>query len=137
MAGTGTNNTEKTIELTKIFQDLGADYGLVVTPYYNKPPQNALKAHFLTVADAVDLPLVLYNVPGRTGCNLQAETTLKLSAHPRIIGIKEASGDLNQIAKICLQRPQDFSVMSGDDNLTLPVVSSTLLYGLLYVYGGL
>jgi 4-hydroxy-tetrahydrodipicolinate synthase len=95
----------------------------VVSPAYNRPPQRGLIAHFEAVADAVDIPLLLYNVPGRTASNIEAATTLALAEHPRVIGIKEASGDLNQINEILLGRPEGFSVLSGDDALTLPIMA--------------
>ena len=95
----------------------------MVSPAYNRPPQRGLIAHFEAVADAVDIPLLLYNVPGRTAINIEAATTLALAEHPRVIGIKEASGDLSQVNEILLKRPEGFSVLSGDDDLTLAMMA--------------
>ncbi len=123
MAGVGGNDTRTTIERARRAGALGADAVLVVTPYYNKPTQAGLVAHFTAGADGSDLPLVLYNVPGRTGVNLLPEATLRLAAHPRIVGIKEASGSLDQASEIVAGAPDGFAVLSGDDSLTLPIVS--------------
>jgi len=123
VAGAGNNDTAKCIELAQAVAARGSTHLLVVSPAYNRPPQRGLIAHFEAVADAVDIPLLLYNVPGRTACNIEAATTLALAEHPRIIGIKEASGDLNQIGEILLKRPDGFSVLSGDDPLTLPIMA--------------
>ncbi len=123
VAGAGSNNTAKCIELARAVAARGATHLLVVPPAYTRPPQRGLIAHFEAVADAVDIPLLLYNVPGRTASNIEATTTLALAEHPCVIGIKEASGDLNQINEILLGRPEGFSVLSGDDALTLPVMA--------------
>ena len=96
---------------------------LLVTPYYNKPTQAGLLTHYRTVADAVDLPIILYNIAGRTSVNLETETLLRLAEHPRIIGVKEASGDLQQIMDVIDRTPRDFLVLSGDDILTFPVMA--------------
>ena len=96
---------------------------LLVTPYYNKPTQAGLLTHYRTVADAVDLPIILYNIAGRTGVNLETETLLRVAEHPRIIGVKEASGDLQQIMDVIDRTPRDFLVLSGDDILTFPVMA--------------
>jgi 4-hydroxy-tetrahydrodipicolinate synthase len=122
IAGTGTNSTRSTIARTQRARELGADAALVVTPYYNKPTQDGLFAHFATIAEATDLPLVLYNVPGRTGVNLLPETVARLSQVPSIIGIKEASGNLDQASQIRHETPADFVILSGDDSLTLPIM---------------
>jgi 4-hydroxy-tetrahydrodipicolinate synthase len=122
IAGTGGNNTAAVIDRTRRVRALGAVAALVVTPYYNKPTQAGLFAHFTAVADAADLPIVLYNVPGRTGVNLLPETVVRLAAHPRIVGIKEASGSLDQASQIVREAPADFVVLSGDDSLTLPII---------------
>jgi len=120
--GIGGNDTQKVIETYKNFDLTGVDAILSVTPYYNKPTQKGLYLHFKAIAEATRLPLIVYNVPGRTGVNMTAETTLKL-AHDfqgKIIGVKEASGNLNQMAYILRDRPDGFLVLSGDDGLTLP-----------------
>lgn len=125
IAGTGSNATASAIEWSTTARELGADAVLVVAPYYNKPTQEGLYAHFRAVAEAVnDLPVVIYNVPGRTGCNIAAATTLRL-AHEveNIVAIKEASGDLAQIMAILRGRPEHFRVMSGDDAVTLPLIA--------------
>ncbi|MGH8124139.1 MAG: 4-hydroxy-tetrahydrodipicolinate synthase [Rudaea sp.] len=115
LAGTGTANTRKTIAATQRAQALGADAALVVTPYYVRPTQEGLVRHFSEVADHGGLPVVLYNVPGRTGCDLLPETTAKLAAHERIVGIKEARGDAERIAAVVELKNPQFSVLSGDD----------------------
>jgi 4-hydroxy-tetrahydrodipicolinate synthase len=123
IAGTGTNDTAATIAATRRAAELGADAALVVAPYYNRPDARMLEAHFRTVADAGDLPIVVYNVPSRTGANVDAATFLRLAEHPRVIGIKEASGNLEQIARICRERPRDVAVLAGDDAWTLPLLA--------------
>jgi 4-hydroxy-tetrahydrodipicolinate synthase len=120
--GTGSNSTAATVEATREAADEGADAALVVTPYYNKPPQEGLIAHYTAVADA-GLPIVLYNIPGRTAVGLTVETTLTLALHPRICGTKEAAGDADQVARIVAGAPPGFRVWSGDDGLTLPFMS--------------
>jgi len=123
VAGTGTNDTDATIAATRRAATLGADAALVVAPYYNRPDQRMLEAHFRAVADEGDLPIVVYNVPSRTGTNVEADTFLRLAEHPRVIAIKEASGGLDQIARICRDRPRDVAVLAGDDAWTLPVIA--------------
>ena len=123
IAGTGTNDTAATIRATRRAAALGADAALVVTPYYNRPDQRMLDAHFRAVADEGDLPIVVYNVPSRTGANVEADTFLRLAEHPRIIAVKEASGNLDQIARICRERPRDVAVLAGDDAWTLPMLA--------------
>lgn len=123
VAGTGSNNTATAIERTRRARDLGADGALVVTPYYNRPTQEGLYGHFAAIAAAVDLPLVLYNVPGRTGVNLLPETVVRLASALTIIGIKEASGSLDQASQIVAEASTSFTVLSGDDSLTLPIAS--------------
>jgi 4-hydroxy-tetrahydrodipicolinate synthase len=123
VAGTGTNDTATTIAATRRAAELGADAALVVAPYYNRPDARMLEAHFRAVADAGDLPIVVYNVPSRTGTNLDAPTFLRLAEHPRVIAIKEASGNLEQIATICRDRPRDVAVLAGDDAWTLPILA--------------
>lgn len=123
LAGAGTNSTRKTCDLARRCEEAGADALLVVTPYYNKPTQEGLLQHFRAVADAVRLPIVLYNVPGRTGVNLLPKTTLELAGDPRFVGVKEASGNLEQAGEILRSRPETFAVLSGEDSLTLPMVA--------------
>jgi len=123
IAGCGSNDTRRTVEGAKRAADAGADALLVVTPYYNKPNRSGMLAHFEAVARATSLPVVVYNVPGRTGQNLGAELTLELAALPGIAGVKEASGSLEQIAEILERRPQGFAVLSGDDALALPTLA--------------
>jgi 4-hydroxy-tetrahydrodipicolinate synthase len=123
VAGTGTNDTAATIAATRRAATLGADAALVVAPYYNRPDARMLEAHFRAVADDGDLPIVVYNVPSRTGTNVDAATFLRLAEHPRVIAVKEASGTLEQIATICRDRPEDVAVLAGDDAWTLPVLA--------------
>lgn len=124
LAGTGSNSTAATIQNSKVAQTLGADAVLVVAPFYNKPTQHGLYAHFRAVAEAVDLPVVIYNVPGRTSCNISAETTLRLARDCKnIVAVKEASGNMSQIMEILRNRPDGFRVLSGDDALTFPMIA--------------
>ena len=123
VAGTGTNDTTATIQATRRAAELGADAALVVAPYYNRPDSRMLEAHFRAVADEGDLPIVVYNVPSRTGANVDADTFLRLAEHPRVIAVKEASGNLDQIARICRDRPRDVAVLAGDDAWTLAVLA--------------
>ena len=123
VAGAGSNDTAKAIVLSRESKAAGADYLLHVTPMYNKPPQRALAAHFRAIADACDLPVVLYNVPGRTGINLETRTCLELAHDPRFVAVKEASGSLAQIADIIRDRPDGFGVLSGDDGFTLATMA--------------
>lgn len=122
IAGTGSNGTATTIERTQRARELGADAALVVTPYYNKPTQEGLYQHFAAIANATDIPLVLYNVPGRTGVNMLPETVLRLTTVPGVAAIKEASGSLDQSSQILGEAPEGFAVLSGDDSLTLPIM---------------
>lgn len=123
IAGTGSNSTAEALELTKYAADAGAQAALLISPYYNKPNDAGMLKHFTTVADQADIPQILYNVPSRTCINMKTEVTVKLAEHPNIIGIKEASGDLDQISDIIRQtRDQDFVVFSGDDALILPIM---------------
>lgn len=122
VAGTGSNDTRATIAATQRAASLGADAALVVAPYYNKPDQRMLEAHYRAIADEGDLPVVVYNVPGRTGTNVAPETLLRLAEHERIIGVKEASANLEQIMTIVRDRPPGFAVLSGDDSWTLSVL---------------
>ncbi|NLP17657.1 MAG: 4-hydroxy-tetrahydrodipicolinate synthase [Firmicutes bacterium] len=123
MAGTGSNNTQQSIELTKKAEALGADAIMLVTPYYNKPPQDALYTHFSTVAAATSLPVMIYNVPGRTSRNIEAETVARLAEIDNIVAIKEASGNMDQVSEIRRLTPPDFTIYSGDDSLTLPIMA--------------
>ena len=123
IAGTGSNDTRGSIEATRRAAALGADAALIVTPYYNKPDQRMLEAHFRAVADEGGLPIVVYNVPGRTGANVEADTFLRLAEHPLVVAVKEASGNLEQLAVICRDRPRDVAVLSGDDAATLAILA--------------
>jgi 4-hydroxy-tetrahydrodipicolinate synthase len=123
VAGTGSNSTKETIELTASAKQVGADMCLLTTPYYNKPTQEGLYRHYKKVAEEVDIPLILYNIPGRTGINMMPETVARLAEIPTIIGIKEASGSLVQVADIYRMAKDKITIMSGDDNLFLPMMS--------------
>jgi 4-hydroxy-tetrahydrodipicolinate synthase len=123
LAGTGTNSTAASIELSQEAERIGVDGLLLTTPYYNKPTQEGLYRHFEAVARATSLPCVLYNIPSRTGVNVAAETTLRLSRVPNIAGVKEASGNLVQIARIIEDAREGFRVWSGDDSMTLPILA--------------
>jgi 4-hydroxy-tetrahydrodipicolinate synthase len=124
IVGTGTNNTQKTIKYTVLAEKFGADACLVVVPYYNKPTQEGLYHHFKEVAKSVKIPIILYNIPSRTGINLLPKTLEKLVADcPNIVGIKEASGNLDQVSEIISRLGKDFCVLSGDDSLTLPILA--------------
>jgi 4-hydroxy-tetrahydrodipicolinate synthase len=123
IAGAGGNNTAHVIEMAKRIVSLGVDGLLSVTPYYNKPTQAGLLAHYRALAEAVKLPIIVYNVPGRTSTNLLPDTVVKLSAIDNIIGIKEACGDINQITELAAKIPPDFKLLSGDDALTLPIIA--------------
>lgn len=124
IAGTGSNNTAETIAFTKEVAELGGiDAVLVVAPYYNKPNQDGLYAHFVAVAEASDLPVVIYNIPGRSVVNIEPETIIRLAKLPNIIGVKESSGNLDNISKIIAENSEDFLVYSGDDSLTLPILA--------------
>ena len=123
VAGAGSNDTARAIAMSKEMKAAGATHLLHVSPMYNKPPQRGIVAHFRAIVDAVDLPIVVYNVPGRTGSNIEARTTLELAKCTSIVAVKEASGNINQIADIIRDRPSGFSVLSGDDSLTLPIMA--------------
>ncbi|MBN1697677.1 MAG: 4-hydroxy-tetrahydrodipicolinate synthase [Spirochaetales bacterium] len=122
IAGTGSNCTREAINLTKRAKDCGVDASLQVAPYYNKPTQEGFYRHFMSIADNVDVPIIVYNIPGRTGKNIENRTMLKLAQHPNIVGVKEASGDLNQMMDLIAAKPDSFVVLSGDDNLTFPLI---------------
>ena len=123
VAGAGSNDTKKAIALSKEMKGAGATHLLHTSPMYNKPPQRGIIAHFTAIADSTDLPVVVYNVPGRTGSNVEAATTLALAEHENITAVKEASGNLAQIAEIIRGKPDDFTVLSGDDGFTLAVMA--------------
>ena len=122
IAGTGSNSTREAIELTKHAVGEGADYSLQVNPYYNKPSQEGLYEHFISVANASEIPLILYNIPGRTAVKLNFETIQRLSKHEKIAGIKEATGDLSLMTEI-ICGTKNFTLLSGDDNLLLPILA--------------
>jgi 4-hydroxy-tetrahydrodipicolinate synthase len=124
MAGATSNDTARAVDETRRMCQVGADYILSATPYYNKPTQEGLYRHFMAVADAATKPVCLYNVPGRTSVNLTPRIALKLARHGNVMGIKEASGDLKQVMEILGERPDGFTVLSGDDWLTLPIITA-------------
>ena len=121
VAGAGSNNTREAVELTKFAKEVGADAALSITPYYNKPTAEGQIAHYTKIAEEGQLPIMIYNVPGRTGTNITPETTVQLSQVPNIVSTKEASGSVDQVSKII--RSCDINVMSGDDSLTLPMMA--------------
>lgn len=123
VANTGSNDTAATIRATRRAAALGVDAAMCVAPYYNKPDQRMIEAHFRAVADEGGLPIVVYNVPSRTGINIEAPTLLRLAEHPRIVAVKEASANMDQIAAILRDRPARFSVLAGDDVWTLPMLA--------------
>ncbi|MDM7998175.1 MAG: 4-hydroxy-tetrahydrodipicolinate synthase [Acidobacteriota bacterium] len=123
IAGAGGNDTAKIIALIAELRSLGVDGILSVSPYYNKPTQEGIYQHFRAIAESTDLPIIVYNVPGRTGSNILPETLLRLAEIPNIAGVKEASGDISQIGEICTKAPERFRILSGDDSLTLPVIA--------------
>ncbi|MDC7246586.1 MAG: 4-hydroxy-tetrahydrodipicolinate synthase [Sphaerochaetaceae bacterium] len=123
IAGCGSNSTYHAIEATKEAKDLGASMSLQVCPYYNKPTPSGLYRHFISIAEAVDLDMMIYNIPGRTGTNIPNNIIWDLAKHPRIIALKEASGNIHQLLSLLNERPEDFSVLSGDDFLTLPLIT--------------
>jgi len=149
IAGAGSNNTEEAIELAEAARAVGADATLQVTPYYNKPTQEGIYRHFMKIADKVDLPHIIYNIKSRTGRNIETDTMVRLAGHSNIVGVKEASGDIMQIMEVIERTPTDFTVLSGDDAITLPLiaaggigcisVSSNLFPGLMkdFIYTGL
>lgn len=123
IAGTGSNNTKEAVALTRYAKRAGASAALVITPYYNKPTQDGLLRHFRAVAESADIPVILYNVPGRTGVNMAASTVAQLAEVPTIVGVKEASGNLNQVCDILRMTPRKFCVLSGDDALFFPMMA--------------
>ncbi len=122
LAGTGSNSTAEAIELAKFAKEVGADAHLSITPYYNKPSQEGLYRHFEAIANAVDLPMVLYNVPGRTGVNMLPETVGRLSKLPQVVGIKEATGNIRQAMEVLELTGPDFALFSGDDFINFPML---------------
>ena len=123
LAGAGGYNTQEVIHAARRMRDAGADGILSVTPYYNKPTPEGLFQHYRAIAEATGMPIVVYNVPGRTGCNVDPATLVRLSGVPNIVGVKEASGNVTQMCEICASVPDDFIVLSGDDALTLPLMA--------------
>lgn len=123
IAGTGSNSTREAIELTRHAKDAGADGALLLSPYYNKPTQEGIYAHYAAIAEATRFPLVIYNVPGRTASNIAPEIIGRLARLEHVVGIKEASGSLDQMAHVVAKCPADFAVLSGDDSLTLPLLA--------------
>ncbi|MGF6952576.1 4-hydroxy-tetrahydrodipicolinate synthase [Neobacillus sp. B4I6] len=123
IAGTGSNNTRASISLTKLAEETGVDGIMLVAPYYNKPSQEGMYQHFKTIAESTPLPIMLYNIPGRSVVNLSVETIVRLSQIQNIVALKEASGNLDAMAEIISQAPSDFTLYSGDDGLALPVLS--------------
>lgn len=123
IANSGGNDTRHSVELSRRAVATGVHGVLVVAPYYNKPPQSGLVAHFTAIADAVETPMMIYNIPGRTGVNVLPETVAQLAQHPRIVAIKESSGDLGQIGEVAARVPEHFDVYSGDDHLALPTAA--------------
>jgi 4-hydroxy-tetrahydrodipicolinate synthase len=123
LAGAGGYNTQEVIHAAKRMRRAGADGILSVTPYYNKPTPDGLVAHYRAIAEAIELPIILYNVPGRTGCNIDPATLDRLASIPNIAGVKEASGNMMQMCEICASVPDTFTVLSGDDALTLPLMA--------------
>jgi len=123
IAGTGSNSTDEAISLTGHAKEAGADAALLITPYYNRPTQAGLVAHYTKIAETCDIPLIIYNCPGRTAVNTTADTIVELANFPNIVGIKEASGNMDQICDIILRTPDDFIVLSGDDSMTLPMIA--------------
>ena len=122
IAGTGANSTSEAIDLTKHAKALGADACLLVTPYYNKPTQEGLYQHFAAVANAVDIPQILYNVPGRTGCDIQNDTVLRLAQISNIVGVKDATGGMERGTDLILRAPKDFAIYSGDDATSMSLL---------------
>ncbi len=123
IAGTGSNCTDEAVGMTRRARDIGADATLQVAPYYNKPSSEGFYRHFTAIADQGGLPVIVYNIPGRTGKNIDNDTMLRLAAHPGIAAVKEASGDLAQVMDLYRRKPESFDILSGDDNLGLPIIA--------------
>ena len=123
LAGSGSNSTQEAIKMTKLVKECGAAYSMQVAPYYNKPSQEGFYKHYMSIADSVDIPLMIYNIPGRSGKNIENSTMLRLAKHPNIRSVKEASGNINQVMELIAEKPDGFEVLSGDDNLGLPIIA--------------
>ncbi len=123
LAGTSSNCTKKTVKTTKMAKEVGADYALVCTPYYNKPTQKGIRLHFETVAD-VGLPVIVYNIKGRCGVNIETDTLMELAKHPNIVAVKEASGNLDQMKDVIARAPEGFNILCGDDGMTLNLIKA-------------
>ncbi len=123
IAGTGTNNTRASIELTKKAEEIGVDAVMLVAPYYNKPNQEGLYQHFKAIAESTSLPVMLYNIPGRSVVNIAVDTVVRLSEIPNIVAVKDASGNLDAMTEIIARTREDFQLYSGDDSITLPVLA--------------
>lgn len=123
IAGTGSNSTSEAVDMTKQAKAIGADASLQVAPYYNKPSQEGFYRHFTTLADEVDLPMIVYNIPGRTGKNIETSTLKRIAVHPNIVAVKEASGSIPQMMEVIEELPEAFDVLSGDDNLAFPLTA--------------
>ncbi len=124
IAGTGSNSTKEAVELTLHAMELGASASLQVAPYYNKPTQEGLYRHFMEIADTADIPMVLYNIPGRSGISIDVDTVIRLSKHPNIRAVKEAAGNLSRVMEIAYATDDNFYILSGDDNLIVPMCTS-------------
>ncbi len=124
IAGTGSNSTAEAVDMTLRAKDVGATATLQVTPYYNKPNQEGLYRHFIEIAEAAELPVIVYNIPGRTGRNIENDTMLRLAVHPGIAAVKEASGSIAQIMDLICRKPDSFDVLAGDDNFAFPTVTA-------------
>ncbi len=123
IAGTGSNSTSEAVNLTKFAEDVGVDVAMLITPYYNKPTERGLLKHYKKISRCTDLPIIVYNVPSRTGTNMDANLISKISQISNIIGVKEASGDIGQVSRIIEKTSDKFSVISGDDSMTLPITA--------------
>lgn len=123
IAGTGSNSTKEAVDMTVRARDIGATASLQVAPYYNKPSQEGFYRHFTKIADESGLPLLVYNIPGRTGKNIENDTMLRMAEHPKIVGVKEASGSMPQVMDLAARKPNDFVILAGDDNLGLPIMA--------------
>ncbi|MBN1686588.1 MAG: 4-hydroxy-tetrahydrodipicolinate synthase [Spirochaetales bacterium] len=123
IAGTGSNSTNEAIQMTKLAAEIGADASLQIAPYYNKPTGEGFYRHFAAVAEAVDIPLIIYNIASRTGKNIENDTMLKIATIPSVHGVKEASGSMSQVTDLVMRKPDSLDILSGDDNLTLPIIA--------------